>query len=423
MQPMNETSAAMTSPADIASSDVSALPRISIQAFCASRDVHDAVNTASQDRRASRSQMTVAMGGLPAAVEAYEDSPTPNVIIVESGDAAQTLLSQLDELAQVCDPDTSVIVIGHTNDVLLYRQLMARGVSEYLVWPFGPMDMISSIARLFASRGLENMGRTLAFVGAKGGVGASTIAHNVGWAVSNDLAKIATIVDMDLAFGTAGLDFNQDPPQGIAEAIYAGERLDTGFVDKLFWKCSDRLSLIAAPSTLERDYDIAFSAVEPVIDLVRTTVPYLVLDIPHQWTNWTHRMLATADDVVIVAAPDLANLRNAKNLIDKLGRARRNDRAPFLVLNQIGVPKRPEISAREFAAAAGIEIAAEIAFDPQLFGEAANSGQMISEVQQNAKAAETIRQLARRMIGHTEPEPETTSLLKSLLERLPRRGG
>ncbi|MEM8877311.1 MAG: AAA family ATPase [Pseudomonadota bacterium] len=412
----------MGSPAETDTSDVSALPRISIQAFCASRDVHDAVGTASQDRRASRSQMTVAMGGLPAAVEAYEDSPTPNVIIVESGDAAQTLLSQLDELAQVCDPDTSVIVVGHTNDVLLYRQLMTRGVSEYLVWPFGPMDMISSIARLFASRGLENMGRTLAFVGAKGGVGASTIAHNVAWAISNDLAKIATIVDMDLAFGTAGLDFNQDPPQGIAEAIYAGERLDTGFIDKLFWKCSDRLSLIAAPSTLERDYDIAFSSIEPVIDLVRTTVPYLVLDLPHQWTNWTHRMLATADDVVIVAAPDLANLRNTKNLIDKLGRARRNDRAPFLVLNQMGVQKRPEIPPREFASAAGIEISAEIAFEPQLFGEAANSGQMISEVQQNAKAAETVRQLARRIIGHTEPEPETTSLLKSLLERLPKRG-
>lgn len=406
-----------------ASASAGALPRISIQAFCETPGVAEALQQARSDRRASRTQMSVQMGGVAAAIEFYEEAPTPNIIVLETRDTGQQLLAELDRLAQVCDPDTQVVVVGHANDVLLYRQLMARGVSEYLVWPFGPMDMISSIARLFASRGLENMGRTLAFVGAKGGVGASTIAHNVGWAVSNDLAKIATIVDMDLAFGTAGLDFNQDPPQGIAEAIYAGERLDTGFVDKLFWKCSDRLSLIAAPSTLERDYDIAFSAVEPVIDLVRTTVPYLVLDIPHQWTNWTHRMLATADDVVIVAAPDLANLRNAKNLIDKLGRARRNDRAPFLVLNQIGVPKRPEISAREFAAAAGIEIAAEIAFDPQLFGEAANSGQMISEVQQNAKAAETIRQLARRMIGHTEPEPETTSLLKSLLERLPRRGG
>jgi pilus assembly protein CpaE len=421
MQPVNEQIPEVNAPA-ADNSDVSALPRISIQAFCASRDVHDAIMTASQDRRASRSQMTVAMGGLPAASEAYEDAPTPNVIIVESGDPTQTLLGQLDELAQVCDPDTSVIVVGHTNDVLLYRQLMTRGVSEYLVWPFGPMDVISSIARLFASRGLENMGRTLAFVGAKGGVGASTVAHNVAWAISNDLAKIVTIVDMDLAFGTAGLDFNQDPPQGIAEAIYAGERLDTGFVDKLFWKCSDRLSLIAAPSTLDRDYDIAFSTLEPVIDLVRTTVPYLVLDVPHQWTNWTHRTLTTADDVIIVAAPDLANLRNTKNLVDKLGRARSNDRPPFLVLNQMGVPKRPEIPVRDFEAAAGIKISAEIGFEPQLFGEAANSGQMISEVQQTAKPAETIRQLARQMIGHVEPEPENTSLLKSLLERLPKRG-
>jgi pilus assembly protein CpaE len=423
IEPRIEPAAGADSAADTVASDISALPRISIQAFCASRDVHDAIGTASQDRRASRTQMTVAMGGLPAAAEAYEDAPTPNVIIVESGDTAPNLLAQLDELAEVCDPDTSVIVIGHTNDVLLYRQLMTRGVSEYLVWPFGPMEVISSIARLFSERGLETMGRTIAFVGAKGGVGASTIAHNVGWSISQDLAKNVTIVDLDLAFGTAGLDFNQDPPQGIAEAIYAGERLDTGFVDKLFWKCTDRLSLIAAPSTLDRDYDIAFTAVEPVIDLVRTTVPYLVLDIPHQWTNWTHRMLVTADEVVIVAAPDLANLRNAKNLLDKLTAARSNDRPPFLVLNQMGVPKRPEISAKDFSEAVGIDVTAQIAFEPQLFGEAANSGQMVSEMEQNAKASDTFRKVAQALIGHAEPEPVNTSLIRSLLSRLPGRGG
>jgi len=188
-------------------------------------------------------------------------------------------------------------------------------------------------------------------VGAKGGVGSSTIAHNVAWAIARDLAMDSVVADLDLAFGTAGLDYNQDPPQGIADAVFSPDRIDTAFVDRLLSKCTDHLSLLAAPATLDRVYDFGVEAFDAIFDTLRTTMPCIVLDVPHQWSGWTKRALIGADDILIVAAPDLASLRNTKNLFDLLRVSRPNDRPPLYCLNQVGIPKRPEINAGEFAKA------------------------------------------------------------------------
>src|SRR4029079_171814 len=166
-----------------------------------------------------------------------------------------------------------------------------------------------AICGLFTAPDAKAVGRIIAIVGAKGGVGASTVAHNVAWAIGRDLSLEAVVVDLDLAFGTAGLDFNQDPPQGIADAVFSPDRIDIAFVDRLLAKCTDHLSLLAAPATLDRVYDFSADAFESIFDSLRATVPCAVLDVPHQWTGWSKHTLVGADDILIVAAPDLANLR------------------------------------------------------------------------------------------------------------------
>lgn len=394
------------------------LPRVSIQAFCESSSVHGAVSDAAADRRASRAHVTVQAGGLAAALEFYGSAATPNVVIVESSSGGSQLLADLDRFAETCDPGTRVVVIGHTNDVRLYRELIDRGVSEYMVAPVSAMDVLTSLAKLFDTPDADPLGRTVAFVGAKGGVGSSTVAHNVAWSVAQDLGSDVVIADLDLAFGTAGLDFNQDPPQGIFEAVFAGERLDEVYLERLLSRCTDKLNLIAAPSTLEKEYDLQSDAFEPVIDLIRKSVPLVVLDVPHLWSGWAKTTMTAADDVVITAVPDLANLRNAKNLVDLLKQARRNDRAPLLVLNQTGVPKKPEISPKEFAAALELEPSAVIAFEPQLFASAANNGQMIAEMQAGAKPVESFKALAEVVSGRAELRKSRRSPLAPLLERL-----
>src|SRR6202158_253850 len=284
------------------------------------------------------------MGGMAAAIEAYRTAPTPNVIILET-EGRTDILTGLDQLATVCDAGTRVIVIGRVNDVMLYRELVRRGVSDYVLAPVNTLDVVRSICGLFSAPEAKAVGRIIAIVGAKGGVGASTIAHNVAWAIARDLGLDSVVADLDLAFGTAGLDYNQDPPQGIADAVFSPDRIDTAFVDRLLSKCTDHLSLLAAPATLDRVYDFGAEAFDSILDSLRGSIPCVVLDVPHQWAGWTKRLLVGADEILIVAAPDLANLRNTKNIFDLLKASRPNDRMPLYCLNQIGVPKRPEINA------------------------------------------------------------------------------
>jgi pilus assembly protein CpaE len=396
-------------------------PRVSVQAFCETVETAAAVQAAGEDRRMAKAHLRIQMGGLVAAVEAYQSAPTPNVIVLETESRNADILSGLDQLAPVCDAATRVIVIGRLNDVTLYRELVRRGVSDYLIAPVDTLQVVRAVCGLFSAPDAKPVGRIIAVVGAKGGVGASTIAHNIAFSVARDLALDAVVTDLDLAFGTAGLDFNQDPPQGVAEAVFSPDRIDHAFVDRLLSKCTDHLSLLAAPATLERVYDFGADAFDAIFDSLRATVPCVVLDVPHQWSGWTKQTLVGADDILIVAAPDLANLRNTKNLYDFLKAARPNDHRPLYCLNQIGVPKRPEIKAADFAKALEDEPVAAIPFEPQLFGAAANNGQMIAEISASHRTAELIRQLAQKLTGRVETKKKSSSLLSPLIEKLRRQ--
>jgi pilus assembly protein CpaE len=400
---------------------IAPLPRVTLQAFCETREVAEAMQTVAADRRMDKVQARVQMGGPAAAVEAFRGAPTPNVVVLETVSEPSALIVNLDALAESCDPGTKVVVIGHVNDIQLYRELIRRGVSDYLVAPFGILDLLRTLSELYGAAGSGALGRSIAIVGAKGGVGASTLAHNVSWAIARNLGVSTVIADLDIAFGTAGLDFNQDPPQGVADAVFAPERLDANMLDRLLSRCSENLSLLAAPAMLDRTIDLGEDAFDLLFDLLRASVPCIVLDVPHLWSGWSKRALIGADEVAIVAAPELASLRNAKNLVDLLRAARPNDSVPRLILNQVGLPKRPEIDASEFAKALGIEVLSSIPFDAQLFGSAANNGQMIAEVQSGGRAAEAFVQIATALTGRGEQKRGKRGLFEPLVAKLMRR--
>ena len=395
------------------------IPRISIQAFCENQRTADVVQTASNDRRLIKTHMTVQIGGIEAAIAHYQESPTPNLVIVETMLAGDEVLAQLDELAGVCDPGTKVIVIGQTNDVLLYRELLTRGVSEYLIAPIEPIQLMESISNLYNDPEADPVGHVIAFVGAKGGSGSSVICHNVAWAISENLKSDVVIADFDLPFGTAGLDFDQDPIQGIADALSAPDRLDEVLLDRLLTKCTDHLSLFAAPAALDRNVEFNSQGSETVLDVIRQNIPYVAVDLPHIWADWSRDILLMSDEIVITATPDLANLRNAKNIIDFLKERRSNDKAPYLVLNKVGMPKFPEIPAEEFAEALQIEPSAIIDFDSETFGICANNGNMIEEISPKARAAEQFRDLAFLITHRVQQKVETESVLSPFLKKIP----
>lgn len=400
---------------------IAPVPRISLQAFCESEAIAGTIAAAARDRRMQRAHVSVYMGGPGAAVSAFRDAATPDVIVLDTAASRRDLLSRLEALADFCDAGTKVVVIGRANDILLYRELMARGVSEYLVAPLDVVEFIRAISTLYAAAGAPAVGKLIAVTGAKGGTGASTIAHNIAFSAARDLDIQTVLVDMDLGFGTAGLDYNQDPPQGIAEAVFAPDRIDENLVDRLLTKCGEKLSILAAPATLDQTYDFAENAFDRLADILRATTPCAILDIPHGWTAWTRRMLVHSEEIVIVASPDLASLRNTKNLLDTLRVARAHDDKPNLVMNLVGIPKRPEISLRDFAKALDVTPAGTFAFEPKLFGVAANNGQMIAESEANGKTAAAFKELTQKIIGRGGARKAKRNFLDPLMARLSRK--
>ncbi|MEM8748750.1 MAG: CpaE family protein [Pseudomonadota bacterium] len=393
------------------------VPRVAIQAFCESEGVASVIEAASRDRRMSKAHVKVQLGGIAAAVDFYQTATTPNLIMIESGLVGAQLIAELEKLAEVCDEGTNVVVVGHKNDVQLYRDLISRGVAEYLVAPVSMSDVMDIVTTLFVNPDAAPLGQTIAFVGAKGGVGSSTIAHNVAWAIASNFESDVVLADLDLAFGTANIDFDQDPAQGVAEAVFSADRIDETYLDRLLAKCSDHLSLLAAPSTLDREYDFHADDFNQLLEVAQRGTPNVVIDLPHMWTGWTRQILAAADKVVITATPDLASLRNTKNLVDTLADLRPNDGKPFLVLNQCNVPKRPEIAIDDFTGPLDMEPSVVIPFDPALFGLAANNGQMISETDAKSEVASSLDLLAQIITGRREIQDVAKSPLGGLLSR------
>lgn len=394
------------------------IPRISIQAFCLEAGTLETIERASVDRRMAKAHTTVHHGGIPAAVELFQTASTPNLLIVETLSTHQEILAELDALAEVCDAGTTVLVIGRVNDVELYRALIQRGVSEYVVGPIDLARYINTVGQFYQDTETALIGRTIAVIGAKGGCGASSVAHNISWSIAKQLEIDVAIADLDLAFGTAGLDFNKDPLQGIWEAVASPDRLDDNFMDRLLTKCNEHLSLLAAPATLDKAYDFGEDQFDSIIEIMQKGTPSVVLDLPHTWTSWVKHIIAIADEVVVVAEPDLANLRNAKNLIDGINNLRPNDKMPFLILNKVNVPKRPEIKPEEFSSALRVTNLASIPFDPALFGTASNNGQMIAEFDSRHAVAGQFKAIAARVMGKEEYAAKSKSLFGALLKKV-----
>lgn len=391
------------------------IPRIRIRAFSDRPEIANLLQQVAADRRLAKTEFDMEPGGIDGAIAYCAGNSSPNLLLLDTTATPTELLTKLDRLAEHVEEGSKVVIIGAANDIGLFRELMSRGVSEYLVPPLQPLQVIRAISSLYVNPEKPFAGKVISIVGAKGGVGASTVAHNLAWLIAERFQANTTMVDLDLSFGTGALDFNQEPQQTVAEALLAPDRVDEVFLDRLLMRQTERLMLFCAPATLEREFEIDPESFEIVIDRVRRSAPFVVLDMPHVWTPWVRQTLLATDEVVVVATPELASLRNAKNMIDRIKNARPHDQPPIVVLNMTGVAKRPEIPVKDFGEALGIEPSVVLPFEPQLFGMAANNGQMIGEMAAASKTGVALEELAARLCGR-QVAPKKKS---SIIERLP----
>lgn len=373
--------------------------KLHIDAFAVTPEIRLALQQMKEDRDLAKSRVNLLEGGLVRAIDYYADNSTPQVIIAEETGSDQELIDNLGRLAEVCEPGTKVIVLGQLNDIGVYRYLMAQGVSEYLVTPISAQELLLAIQSIFSDPAAPPRGKLLAFVGARGGVGSSTLAQNAAWQLAEMIGDDVIYIDFDLAFGTAGLSFNTDSKQTVAEALAAPERVDPVLIERFLVKYGDHLKLLLSPADLRPEFPIEVEAVDKILDIVRQMAPFVVADVPHLWANWTDHLLRVADELVIVATPDLPCLRDSKNMVDQFV-PKRGDALPTrLILNRIDAFRKTQLAAKDFQETLGVAPMASLPFEPNLFGSASNNGQMLGEAAKTHKVVDAIRQVAGQLSG------------------------
>lgn len=371
------------------------VPAIKIYAAWERDNVSEMFERLVADPRMARADFEVERGGIERAIERFRDCSSPDLLVLDTTLNGGEMLACLDRLAHVLEQGAKLIVIGAVNDIGLLRELATRGISDYMVAPMRRDDLVRAICALYTG---EHNSRVIAVIGASGGVGASTLAHNIAWSIAERQECAATLIDLDLSFGTANFSFKDDAAKTVADVL-GDESADDTFIEHAAVKPTKRLRVLPAPANLEPGVRLDASSLDQLLLRARRLSPFVVLDLPHVWSGWVKQILASADDVVVVSAPDLASLRNTKNMLEQFRHLRPRAHAPSVVLSMTGMPKRPEILAKDFAQSLDTSPVASFAFEPALFGMAAISGKMIGDSAPDSKAALQIDELATSLTG------------------------
>jgi pilus assembly protein CpaE len=357
------------------------------------------VTDALKDRTLTNMLGNVTSGGLPEAIDYYNERPTAEILIVELEGDTDSIMAGLDELAEIVDPGTRVIIVGSVNDVSLYRSLLKLGISDYLASPLSTRQVVDSIYTLTADPDARPRGRVIAVTGVHGGAGGSSVAQNLAYAISSEYDADVAILDFDLQLGTAALNLNVEARQGIFDCLSQTDRLDDQLLDRYVQKFDDHLSVLGTSGSLNLPQDVDVSAMEQLIDIMSQRVPFVVLDLPSRWSDWISNALIMADETVIVATPDLVSLRDVQNWLRHLNEKRGDQRHARIVLNKVGRAKKTELSEKDFEGATEGPVYGVIPHDPVVFDTASNNGQPLGQVNAKSKPAVAFLELGRKISG------------------------
>jgi pilus assembly protein CpaE len=360
----------------------------------------------------------IGQGGIAAAAQAIDAAAPPGLLVIDISDNDDPL-GAMDALAEICPPATRVVTVGTSNDILLYRRLLAMGVVDYLHKPVAADALHEAL--LQASRPIERIAaapstrtaRVIAFIGARGGVGTTTLATAIGWCLGEEQQQRVALLDLDLQFGNVALGLDLEPGRGLREALEHPERIDGLFVSGAMTG-TPRLRVLAAEEPLDDHPLLDPSSVDPLLAALNDDFDCVIVDVPRALDGMARRLLARADATVIVGDFSLAAMRDTHRLI-VLTAVLRPGVAPIVLVNRAGALARGEIDHAAFEKGIGRKIDCVIPYDAKAAVAMAQHGKPLPAAAQSSKATAALRRLAVTLSGHEAAKPR--SLLKRWLKR------
>ncbi|HXZ01867.1 MAG TPA: AAA family ATPase [Stellaceae bacterium] len=352
------------------------------------------------------SNAKVRAGGLETARRSIDITVPPSLVLVDLSDASDPV-EGMHELAQLCGPQTRFLAIGSINDVSLYRQLVALGVADYLVKPVSSellCEAFASAIRSYSSPGEARSTQLFAFIGARGGVGSTTLAISTAWLLAHEFKLRAALIDLDLHFGNLALSLDLEPGRGLREALENPERTDSMLLASAMVTQGEKLPILATEESLLDQLSFDGGAVAPLLSALSQDYDCLVVDLPRTLDAIGRQVIALADATIVVTDLSLSALRDAVRLSD-LAKALESRAKPILVANQVGADHRGEIGRPEFERGVGGALDYAVPFDVKAMVAAAQSGKALPDAAANSKAAAELRKLASRLAGREEEKP------------------
>jgi len=346
----------------------------------------------------------VRAGGIDAARRSIDITSPPRLVLVDLAEAADPV-NGIAELAQLCGPGTRFLTIGAVNDVSLYRQLMALGVADYLVKPVSSdvlCDALTAALRVEESApGAKQPARIFAFIGARGGVGTTTLAISIAWLLAHEFKLRTALIDLDLHFGNLALSLDLEPGRGLRDALEHPERTDSLLLASAMVSEGDKLPILAAEEPLEEMLNFDGTAATPILRALSQDYDCLVIDLPRTLDSVGRQIIALADHTIIVSDLSLTALRDTMRIVD-LSRALEGRAKPIIVANQVGASHRGEVGQPEFERGINGSLDLVVPFDVKAAIAVAHSGKALPAAASGSKAAAELRRLAARLSGREE---------------------
>lgn len=364
----------------------------------------------------------VMKGGLSGAIQSLSVQASPQILLVDLSDTPDPA-SEIGNLAEVCEPGTIVIAVGSVNDVRLYRSLIASGLHDYLLKPINADQLRETIAQartiLHAPRAMETAPEkatcSVAVVGVRGGVGASTIATSLGWLMAERLDRTTALLDLDVHFGTAALALDLEPGRGLVDAIDNPSRIDGLFLERAMVRASEKLAILSAEAPISAPILTDGQAFAQLQDEMRLNFETTIVDLPRGMMIQQPMLVGSAQTIVLVTELTLAAARDTIRLLS-WARTHAPQATVLTIANRVQPPGQCEIAQGDFEGSIERPIDFVMPYDPKLVIQAAKVGKPIAELGRTSRTIAPLIELTQRLCASAEGTVDM-SAKRGLLDR------
>ena len=395
------------------------LPTASVDLFLKDKETTEAARSLLDDWRFARVSVSVEEGNVETAIQSYKETKSPNLVIIETDTTDESFTKTLEELSAHCHEGTSAIIIGPVNDVNLYRSLTSMGVSDYLVKPV-PVETLSEI---IANNLIDKLGakgsRLIGVIGAKGGVGTSSLTQGLAYGISENLEQKTFLMDAAGGWSSLSVGMGFEPATSLYEAVRAASSKDEDTLGRMFFKSNDKLDVLAVGADSMLEASIHAQQYEELIDLMMEKYPVVIVDLSGAIPSLKRAVIDRAHELIVVTTPTLASLRSARALIQEVKLLKGGDTSSIdLVVNMVGVMPSKEVPEKDIADALDMKPSVTIPFDSKLFVGTENEGKKLSSQKSGQDVINLLLPIARNLLNQKESDDSSAEEPKTGINAL-----